>query len=162
MELNLHSPIVLETLPASEAGVREGGVVVRRGPLTFTLPVAEDWRQFTPPSQGPGHDVVAYRVFPAEGAEWNYALVLKAEHPEQSFTPVRVPVPAGSRPWEHPPIGLEVKARKVLNWFMEGDPEHPKTPFMPFRPMRLEEAVTTVTLVPFGFTHLRMTYLPVA
>jgi DUF1680 family protein len=162
VELNLHCPIVLETLPPSEAGVREGGVVVRRGPLTYTLPVKEDWRPFTPPAQGPGHDVVAYRIFPAEGAEWNYALVLKPEHPEDSFTLVRLPVPTGARPWEHSPIGLQVKARKVLNWFMEGDPEHPKTPYMPFRPMRLAEAETTVILVPFGFTHLRMTYLPVA
>jgi DUF1680 family protein len=160
--LDLDTPIFLETLPVSEFGVREGGVVVRRGPLTYSLPVGEDWRQFAPPAQGPGHDIVAYRVFPAAGAEWNYALALDKDHPEQSFTPVRLDVPAGSRPWEKPPLGLQVQARQVLNWYLEGDPEHPKTPFMPFRPMRLAEAETTVTLVPFGFTHLRMTYLPVA
>ena len=63
-------------------------------------------------------------------------------------------------PWENPPIGLRVKARRVLNWRMQGEPEHPITPLMPFNPLRLEEDETLITLVPFGFTHLRMTYLP--
>lgn len=162
VELNLPAPIVLEKLPVSEFNVRTGGVVVRRGPLTFTLPVKEDWRPFTPPAKGPGQGIVAYRLLLGEGAEWNFALVLDPAHPEQSFTPVQLPVPEGARPWEYPPIGLQVRARKVLNWYVEGDPEHPKTPFMPFNPMRLAAEVQTVTLVPFGFTHLRMTYLPVA
>jgi hypothetical protein len=149
-------------LPVSEFKVRTGGVVVRRGPLTFTLPVAEDWQKFDPPAQGPGQGIVAYRLFPAEGAAWNYALVLDPAQPETSFTPVTLPVPANARAWEFPPIGLKVKARRVLNWYIEGDPEHPKTPFMPFNPMRLGDEVEEITLVPFGFTHLRMTYLPTA
>jgi hypothetical protein len=69
---------------------------------------------------------------------------------------------AGSQFWDsNPPIGLEVKARRVLNWHMKGDPEHPKTPGFPFNPMRLSDQVETVTLVPFGATRLRMTYLPI-
>ena len=71
-------------------------------------------------------------------------------------------MPPDSRPWEAPPIGLQVGARKVLNWRMDGEPEHPVTPNLPYNPMRLSEEETVVTLVPFGFTHLRLTYLPLA
>jgi hypothetical protein len=135
---------------------------VLRGPLIFAPPIKEDWQRFDPPAHGPGQGIVAYRVMPAPDAQWNYALALDGAHPEASFTLVHLPVPEGSRPWEHPPIGLQVKARQVLNWHMGGDPEHPTTPLMPFNPMRLAEEATMVTLVPFGFTHLRMTYLPTA
>ena len=44
---------------------------------------------------------------------------------------------------------------------MEGDPEHPMTPGFPFHPIKCSEQIETVTLVPFGTTRLRMTYLPI-
>jgi len=48
--------------------------------------------------------------------------------------------------------------RRVLNWRMGGDPEHPKTPGFSFNPMRLPDQIETVTLLPFGATRLRMAY----
>jgi DUF1680 family protein len=155
-------PIRLEVWKRSEFGVRAGGVAVLRGPLTFALPLKEDWQRFDPPARGPGQGIVAYRVLPAPGTEWNYALLLDQAHLEESLTLMHLPVLAGSRPWEHPPIGLQVRAREVLNWGIAGEPGHPTTPLLPFHPMQLANEETTVVLVPFGFTHLRMTYLPVA
>ena len=38
--------------------------------------------------------------------------------------------------------------------------EHIMTPGAPFLPMRLSDEVTEVTLIPYGHTQLRMTYLP--
>jgi uncharacterized protein len=155
-------PVTLDRWDRSEFGIRAGAVVVKRGALTFALPVAEDWQPFVPPARGPGKDCVAYRVLPAQGACWSYALVLPPGSPETGFTPVRLDVQTGSAPWTNPPLGLRVKARRVLNWPLEGDPEHPRTPLMPFNPLKLDAEVVSVTLVPFGFTHLRMAYLPVA
>jgi DUF1680 family protein len=152
--------VEIEKWDRSEFGVRAGGVALRRGPFTFALPVEEDWQRFKPPAQGPGAEVVAYRVLPATGAAWNYALILDPANLDGSVAIEHVDVPAEARPWECAPLGLTVRARRVLNWYMEGDPEHPRTPLLPYNPMRLAEEEEMVTLVPFGFTHLRMTYLP--
>jgi hypothetical protein len=146
----------------SEFGLRARTAIVERGSLLFSLPVASDFRPFSPPSHGPGKDIRAYRVFPASTAVWNYAYELDANQPERSLKLVRLPVPADSRPWDdHPPIGLEVKARRVLNWGMAGGPDYPTTPPLPMSPMKLGEERENVVLVPFGSAKLRITYLPV-
>lgn len=147
--------------PRSEFGIREAGYAIQRGPLVYALPVKENWQDFTAPSHGPGTELRSCRVMPAEGAAWNFAVELDLEHPEKSLQLVKLDVPTTSRPWENSPLGLRMKARRVLNWHMEGDPEHPKTPLMPYRPMSLAQDETDITLVPFGFTHLRMTFLPI-
>jgi hypothetical protein len=145
-----------------EFRIRVQCAAVERGPLVFALPVREDWRPFVAPAHGPGQDIVSCRLFPKDGAAWNYALVIDREHPEQSLSLRKLPVPEDAQPFgPHPPVGLEVKARRVLNWKMEGDAEHPKTPGFPFHPMKLSDEVETVTLVPFGATRLRMAFLPI-
>jgi uncharacterized protein len=158
--LHFDCPIRLEKWERSEFGVRAGGVAVMRGPLTFALPVAEDWQPFTAPAHGPGQQLESYRVLPAENAAWNYALLLDQEHPEESLELARLPRPAGSRAWENAPFGLRARAHRVLNWRLQGEADHIMTPLMPFNPLQLADEVEEVTLVPFGFTHLRMTYLP--
>lgn len=162
LTLRFDVPIRFERWERSEFGVRAGGVTVLRGPLTFALPVQEDWRPFGPPARGPGKGVTAYRVLAAPDAQWNYALVLNQEHPEESFTLLKLPVPADGRPWEGAPMGLRVKARKVRNWYVQGEPAHPVTPGMPYNPMELDDHEAEIVLVPFGCTHLRMSFLPVA
>jgi hypothetical protein len=153
-------PIRLEKWERSEFGIHAAGTAVLRGPLTYALPVKEDWQPIKPPAQGPGKDVIAFRVVLADGAPWNYALRLNATHPERSLNPVKLPVQAGARPWEQPALGLTARARRVLNWKIEGDADHPRTPLLPYNPVQLSGDVEEVTLVPFGFTHLRLTYLP--
>jgi hypothetical protein len=160
ISLHFEYPLRLEKWERSEFGLRAAGAAVLRGPLTFALPLQEDWQPFKPPAQGPGKDVVAYRVMLAEGAPWSYALALDPQHPDANLALVHLSTPVGSRPWEHPPLGLKARARRVLNWYLEGDPEHPRTPLLPFNPVRMADNEEEVTLVPFGFTHLRLSYLP--
>jgi DUF1680 family protein len=143
--------------------IRAPAVVLQRGPLTFALPVKEDWRQFTAPAQAPVQvpsHVRSCRVLPAEGAAWNYALCIDPAQPPADLPLVELSVPPGSRPWEYAAVGLRVPARRVVNWRMDGEPDHPMTPGLPYKPMLLADEIETVTLVPFGCTHLRMTYLP--
>jgi hypothetical protein len=45
---------------------------------------------------------------------------------------------------------------------MDGEPDHPMTPGLPYKPMSLADQEEIITLVPFGCTHLRLAYLPVA
>ncbi len=146
----------------TEFHLRVQCAAVERGPLVFALPVQEDWQSFTAPAHGPGQDIKSYRLLPKAGAVWNYALIVDRDHPERSLSLRKLSVPDNAQPWGvHPPVGLEVKARRVLNWQMEGDSQHPKTPGFPFNPMKLADEVETVTLVPYGATRLRMAFLPI-
>jgi len=159
--LRFSNPIVVTQRRRSEFRLRARVAIVERGPLVFSLPVEADFRAFHPPAHGPGKDIQAYRLFPKNDAVWNYAFMLDPDHPQQSLSLKKLPVPAGSRPWDsHPPIGLEVKARRALNWQMAGQTDYPRTPSLPLAPMQLAEKIETVTLVPFGATRLRITYLP--
>jgi DUF1680 family protein len=157
--LRFDVPIRLETFPGT--GIREAGYAVRRGPLAYALDVPARWRPLKKPwKKGPGKRPVSFELFPAKGAAWNFALCVDPKRPEKSFELTRLKAPAGSRPWEHAPIGLKVAARQVQNWLIEGDADHPMTPGLPFKPMKLAKTATTLTLVPFGFTRLRMSFLP--
>ena len=159
--LTFVNPIVVTERRRSEFGLRARVAIVERGPLVFSLPVETDFRLFPPPAHAPGKDIQAYRLFPKDGAVWNYAYILDPSQPDQYLTLKKLPVSADSKPWDsHPPIGLEIKARRISNWGMAGEPNFPRTPALPLLPMKLAEEIETVTLVPFGSTRLRITYLP--
>jgi len=147
-----------------EAGVRVQCAVVERGPLVYSLRVPEQWLSFKGPDHGPGKEVEikSYRLLPTKNALWNYALIVNRDHPEKDLELTPLDVPKNATPWDGTSaIGLRVKARRVLNWQMEGDPDHPMTPGFPFHPMNCSTQIETLTLVPFGTTRLRMTYLPI-
>ncbi len=164
LTLQFAPEIICEELRRSEFGIRACGIAFRRGPLTFSLPVGEAWMRFTPPGSAPTQAperIVAWRVLPSKAAVWNYAVARPgSQETESAPTLVRLDVPRNARPWEHAPVGLRVRARRVLNWQMEGTPDHPMTPGLPYVPMHLSEMTEDVTLVPYGSTHLRLTYLP--
>ena len=170
LRLHFEMPIRLKTFPATI--VRVEGVAVTRGPLVFVMPVAEDWREYEigmvgpgkPPKPwmvGPGKAPKSFKVIPRENAAWNYALIIDRDDPESSFKMKTLPSDGLSIPWQKPTIGMEVNARRVLNWGAEGSKEHPMTPGLPIAPMRLSEEIESVTLVPYGCSRLRMSYLPV-
>lgn len=156
--LTMKVPVRLELYP--EGYVRSGGAAVIRGPLTFVLPVPEVWRMFPSVHNAPLSKVASYRVLPDSRAVWNYALMVDQDNPEGDFRLKTFDPGTGKNPWEHARIGLEVKARRVLNWKQEGNETHPMTPGLPFKPMKLAKRIETITLVPFGATRLRMAYLP--
>jgi len=137
------------------------GAAVVRGPLTFCLPIPEEWCYVGAGEPSPDNLEEAWNVTPAEGAVWNVALELDADRPESSFSLVRLDVPKRSLPWQHPPIGLQVRARILPDWQTDTINGKPQTPALPAPPLQPERRARTVTLVPFGFTHIRMTYLPV-
>ena len=160
--LSMQLPIKL--VDHAEGELFVGGSAVERGPLTYVLPVEEDWQRFHAPwVHGPAHDKehVSYRILPKKGSKWNYALIVDKANLAKSFTFKRFPRKKDAVLWKDPQVGLEVKAREVVNWEMEGSLSHPQTPNLPYKPMNLSDRVTTVTLIPFGCTRLRMSYLPI-
>jgi len=124
----------------------------------------EQWLPFTAPDHGPGKEaeIKSYRLLSAKDAVWNYALIVDRDHPERDLELKQLDVPKDATPWDGTSrIGLSARARRVLNWQTEGDPDHPMTPGFPFHPLKCSEHVEAITLVPFGTSRLRMTYLPI-
>lgn len=156
----LDNPVYVIKGRVSEFGVRAATCVVYKGALLYTLPVKEEWQRYTAPAHGPGQDIISCRIVAADDAEWNYALVFEESTLQTDFTAVKLETGENALPFGESPIGLRVKAKKVLNWYREGDPEHIMTPGAPFLPMKLDDKLDEITLIPYGHTQLRMTYLP--
>lgn len=137
------------------------GFAVLRGPLTYTLPLDEQWVYVGREPAGPTNLDEAWNVVPGEGSAWNVALDLGRKRLEDNFERVDLPVPAGALPWQHPPVGLKTRARLLPSWRTDTVNGKPQTPALPPPPLEPEGGPREITLVPYGFTHIRMTYLPV-
>ena len=152
------------------------GVAIERGPLAYSLRIEEDWQrnQDAPKST---EELPAWDILPS--SPWNYALATNEGDLE-----LDVRVVQGSmkpNPWDTrdgtSPIHLEAPARRVKGWTFHGVYEHPLEDAVP-RPYkeyalqspeipdlktsvdRLDDRLETVTLVPYGSTHLRLTVFP--
>ena len=155
---------------------KERAVFVERGPLLYCLAVKgqkrslDKWGSFEETAGG--------------DSSWNYALVFDKENPRSSFKVKKSGKQAGEHVWESSPIALEVDAVKIPAWkFSPGNEafkpvddsvpappdgfkqlygmiERPASPALPHYPLQAAGQMEKVQLIPFGFTTLRMTYLP--
>ena len=139
----------------------DGGVFLERGPLVYSLRPTEDWTPiFMPEFEITSPDFPMWGA--AAGTPWNFALALDESAPVEKQVRVKS-TGGGSDPWVKPPVSLEVPARRILNW----DLSRPKgqdsdwfvTPSLPST-LRGLGSRETITLVPLGATHLRLTVFP--
>lgn len=136
----------------------ENGVALERGPLVYSLPVQTDWT-----SAVDAHwSTVEFPIWSAKPmSRWNFAFA-----PEDGTLEQRARfelTDSSSDPWLEPPVHLRVPVKLVRDWKIEvdpGNPRHQSTPPLPSR-FSLQDREETVTLVPLGTTHLRMTVLPI-
>lgn len=147
------------TFPASiQVGFWENGTAraayLERGPLLYALPVNGDKKAF---DQWGSFDERA-----RADSLWNYALRLDAKAPASSVRVKELALPAGGHVWEHSPLALEVEAQRVPDWtFTAAAAARRPGPELPAQPLKLAAPVEKIQLLPYGFTTLRMTYLPV-
>ncbi len=156
-----------------------GGIGVERGPLVYSLRIEEDWR-VSPIKEKTSKRFPAWDLYPA--SPWNYALALSAKTLERDVEIIEKPLTGD--PWSIvvAPIELRVPARRVAGWRIRrlrsivsqyyGETGLPTkrvkgtfrfTPQLPdpeTLPKRLGKRRETVTLVPYGCTHLRVTIFP--
>jgi DUF1680 family protein len=156
-----------------------GGIAVERGPLVYALRVEEDWR-LSPIKEKCSPRFPAWDLYPA--SPWNYALALDEENLERGVEVHERPL-AGD-PWsiDTAPVVLRVPARRVAGWRIRqlrailhqyNGPAGavterrkgafrftPQLPAAETLPRRLSQRLETVTLVPYGCTHLRITVFP--
>ncbi len=178
-----HNDRVSLTLPMKLRFVRwkGGGVAIERGPLVFSLKIDEDWRidKNDPRST---NEFPASNLYPA--SPWNYALCVHEKTLERDVEVVLRPLT--SDPWclESAPIELKVPARRVKGWSLKKTKtvvallwsterggfyrerlvgKFALTPPLPESyglAQRLAKRTETITLVPYGCTHLRVTLFP--
>lgn len=168
----------------------ENGVSVERGPLLYSLKIAEDWKIDNNDTRtAPGYP--AYNLFAK--SPWNYALCLSKDSLQQQIKVIDKPW--SDNPWsiENTPIELQVPARlvtgwglmtrtemkfenwtverdergKVKRWYIDG--EGIKKGLWSFSPLlpgaelvqkSRNNKIETVTLVPYGCSKLRVTIFP--
>jgi len=141
---------------------------VNYGPLTYSLQIGErydrqdstktaigdsSWQRGADPSKWP-----SYEIQPT--TPWNYGLVLDANNPQQSFTVKKGVWPKNDFPFttETAPIAIEVKAQRVPEWTLD---QYGLCAVLQDSPVLSEQPVETVTLIPMGSAHLRISAFPV-
>ena len=135
------------------------GIGIERGPLVYSLPIKEAWSPVVTPKYSTA-DFPDWDANPA--SPWNYgsgapgaALLSKVQLRKNSMT---------SDPWCEPPISLSVPLRRVPEWQLRSDPKDPAIKLTPPLPeidgSTLKAEVETLSLVPYGATHLRLTIFP--
>lgn len=145
------------TLPAKYV-LRRGynaAVALVRGPLVFSLPIGEEWRQVN--QQKPHRELphADWEIYPT--TSWNYALELTGSELEEEIGLERCEVgeypfsPAGA------PVHIKVPGRRLEGWGME----HGCAQAAPLPPVHSEQPVEVLKLIPYGCTNLRITEFPI-
>jgi DUF1680 family protein len=145
LTLNLPMHIAVSIWPKNH-----GSVSITRGPLTYSLKIAERWQKYGE-QKWP-----AYEVFPASA--WNYGLLVDPDHPEASVE-LSVSSKLAAQPFtpDNAPIQLRAKARRVLNWKQESNG---LVGLLPDAPATEGSTPEEITLVPMGCARLRISAFP--
>ena len=165
--LALHHKVRTETR-------KNNAVSIAWGPLYFVLRIGESFKDI--PVVDSTNDKVAtppgcvnWRIDPTTA--WNYALAIDRKNPRCEMVankissmpfarkgePVKLPGTTAFVPWqEDVPLVLTMKARTVPQWGMNGA----NAGDVPVSPVRTTSAETTVELIPYGCTRLRISEFP--
>jgi DUF1680 family protein len=129
-------------------------VSVDRGPLTYSLKIAEDYRR-----AGGTDDWPSLEILPA--SPWNYGLALDPDHPLASFTVVRREWPADDMPFTQSgtPIEIRAQGRRIPQWRLD---EHGLIGEVQQSPALTTEPLEKIMLIPMGAARLRISAFPVA
>jgi len=127
-------------------------VSVERGPLTYSLRIAERWVRYGGTDRWPKHE-----VFPA--SPWNVGLCLTPGQSTDALRFVRRPGPLPAQPFSlaGAPIRVTVPARRIPEWLLE--PNGLVGEVQP-SPTRSDAPVEHVTLIPMGCARLRISAFP--
>jgi hypothetical protein len=129
-------------------------ISITRGPMVYSLAIGENWTVRTPDPLGLGFD--EFQVQPT--TPWAYALQIDPTNPASYFSVTNYTTPANPFDPGQPSIKLMASARPVTGWTNGWLGTHAFEP--PASPLSSPNALQTVTLVPFGAQHLRLSWFP--
>ncbi len=146
--INLPMPIQTLTGPSQS-------IAINRGPVVYSLRIGENWTVRTPDPRGKGFD--EFEVHPT--TPWNYALQLDPANPTASFMFTNF-ASAPENPFDpsQPSVGLLAQARQLPDWTIGWRGTHAFEP--PVSPVASTNPLESVTLVPFGAQHMRVSWFP--
>jgi DUF1680 family protein len=129
-------------------------VSVVRGPLTYSLDIAEKYVRYGGTAQWPAFDILP-------GSLWNYGLDL-SEYGSLKYAEGGASAP-GLFGWgpvftELAPWKITAKARRIPGWTLD---RRGLVNELPVGPFKSSERVETITLIPMGCARLRITAFPV-
>ncbi len=136
-------------------------VAIERGPLVFSLRIAEDWKRVNadkPHREMPHAD---YEVRPT--SPWNYGIVM-AKGQAQGLTFEEQPI--GDQPFSPSGAGVvaNVQARRVPSWGIvrdwAGEISSSDAAWADASKVVSREPIETVELIPYGCTNIRITEFP--
>jgi uncharacterized protein len=140
--------VVTVSLPMQPRSVRSfhNSVVFERGPLVFSLPLEAKWDALKHYAM----QSADWQLTPS--IPWNYAVALTRCGPNV----VEQPVSATPFDVQHPPVVLQVEARRLPEWKETGN----SAGTLPSSPVSSSEPLQTLRLVPYGAAKLRITAFP--
>ncbi len=146
--INLPMPIQTQTGPSRS-------VAVNRGPVVYSLKIGESWSVRTPDPLKLGFD--EFEVHSA--TPWNYALQINAHDLASSFQFTQWTPTANPFDPLEPSVQLTAQARRLPDWTIGWRGTHAFEP--PVSPVAASTSpLETVTLVPFGAQHMRISWFP--
>ncbi len=130
-------------------------VAINRGPVVYSLRIGEQWTVHTTNTLVPGFDEFEVHAT----TPWNYALQLDPKNPSGSLTFTNFGVvPADPFDPAQPSVALIAQAQRLPDWTIGWRGTHAFEP--PVSPVASDGPLDTVTLVPFGSQHMRISWFP--
>ncbi len=144
---NLPMPIQTLTGPSR-------AVAINRGPVVYSLHIGEQWTVSSPDPLGLGFDEFELHAT----TPWNYALQLNPNNPAAFLTFTNFATPTNPFDPAEPSVKLIAQARQLPDWTIGWRGTHAFEP--PSSPVASTNPLETVTLVPFGSQHMRISWFP--
>ncbi len=130
---------------------------IERGPLVYALKLGERWEKGSDEKEGE-----YYSVFPTSA--WNYGLLRDVVNDPAAHLKVKVKAMHESFKWNlaNAPVEISAPARMIPGWqAVNGVAHQPVTDRNGVYKGEVGEEVKWITLVPYGFTKVRIVAFPV-
>lgn len=147
------------TLPmkVSTSNWAKNSRAIERGPLVYALKLGERWEKGNQEKEGD-----YFSIYPTE--DWNYALLEAiVKNPAENLKVITKPMPQ-KFVWNQKgsPIEITTSAKKIPNWkVVDGVAHQPVTDRNGVYKGKVDQEVKTITLIPYGFTKVRVVAFPV-
>lgn len=146
----------------------KNSVSINYGPLTFSLKIAEVYKQMDSKKSAIGDSKwqenvdqslwPSFEIYPA--SMWNYGLSLTDRPLEEQFEVVKKAWPTDNFPFtqETVPLMIKAKGKIIPEWILD---KYGLCDVLPQSPVQVSTAEQQVELIPMGAARLRITSFPV-